>query len=172
MPVMRMRCSPASSSTAHMAGDTTAEPQFGTMIARNPRVGTLPRPASQPSTRGRLSGSWSSWPLHTSNQRAVSRTLRVKHPVVVVRLPFEAPGPRGIRPYVAFKPTSPVKPAGMRIEPPPSPPVAMETKPPATAAALPPDDPPGVRPCCHGLCVAPCNNVRVRFTPPNSLEVV
>ena len=43
---------------------------------------------------------------------------------------------------------------------------------PATALADPPDDPPGVRPRCHGLWVAPCSRVRVRFTPPNSDAVV
>ena len=65
-------------------------------------------------------------------------------PITVVKLPFDAPGPRGIRPKVAFKPTKPVKPAGIRIDPPPSPPVASVINPPATADALPPDDPPGV----------------------------
>ena len=40
-------------------------------------------------------------------------------------------------------PNSPLKPAGMRIEPPPSPPDAIGTSPPATAAAEPPDEPPG-----------------------------
>ncbi len=43
----------------------------------------------------------------------------------------------------------------MRIDPPPSPPVASVTRPPATAAALPPDEPPGVRDGSHGLPVAP-----------------
>ena len=56
-----------------------------------------------------------------------------------------------MRPKVPLSPTRPVKPAGIRIDPPPSPPVAIVTSPPATAAALPPDDPPGVRPCIHGL---------------------
>ena len=60
----------------------------------------------------------------------------------------------------------------MRIEPPPSLPVAIETSPPATAAALPPDEPPGVRSVRQGLRVVPCRTVRVRFTPPNSLAVV
>ena len=60
----------------------------------------------------------------------------------------------------------------MRIEPPPSPPVAIVTSPPETAAAVPPELPPGVRPCCHGLCVVPCSIVRVTLTPPNSLAVV
>ena len=92
-------------------------------------------------------------------------------PVFTVRFPSSVCGARGILPNVAFSPTRPVNPAGIRIEPPPSPPVAMVTRPPATAAALPPDDPPGVRPCCHGLCVAPFKTVRVTLTPPNSLAV-
>ena len=39
-------------------------------------------------------------------------------------------------------PTSPQNPAGIRIEPPPSLPLARLTRPPATAVALPPDEPP------------------------------
>ena len=37
------------------------------------------------------------------------------------------------------------------MEPPPSPPVPSVTIPPATAAALPPDEPPGVSSRFHGL---------------------
>jgi hypothetical protein len=59
----------------------------------------------------------------------------------------------------------------MRMEPPPSPPVAMGTTPPATTAALPPDEPPGVRPVCHGLCETPWSFVRPMLSPPNSLAV-
>ena len=54
-------------------------------------------------------------------------------------------GPFGIRPNVDFRPNSPVKPAGIRMEPPPSPPVHRGSSPPETDAAEPPDDPPGVR---------------------------
>ena len=39
-------------------------------------------------------------------------------------------GPRGMRPNVPFIPSRPVYPAGMRIEPPPSPPVASVSRPP------------------------------------------
>src|SRR5438105_3264202 len=60
----------------------------------------------------------------------------------------------------------------MRIEPPPSPPVARGTSPPATAAALPADEPPTVRPCRQGLWVTPFNFVTLTFRPPNSLAVV
>ena len=81
-------------------------------------------------------------------------------------------GPRGIRPAVPFIPTRPQKPAGIRIDPPPSPPVAMGTSPPATAAALPPEDPPGVAARSHGLRVMPFSFVVEQFSPPNSLAVV
>ncbi|CAB4616545.1 unannotated protein [freshwater metagenome] len=65
-----------------------------------------------------------------------------------------------------------MKPAGIRIDPPPSPAVASVKSPPATPAALPPEDPPGVRDSSHGFFVAPFSTVRVRLTPPNSLAVV
>src|SRR5437660_712409 len=60
----------------------------------------------------------------------------------------------------------------MRIDPPPSPPVARLTRPPATAAAEPADDPPTVRPCRQGLWVTPLSLVTLTFNPPNSLAVV
>ena len=142
------------------------------MATLRPATGVLPKPASHPETVGRLNGSDASCPLQMSNQRAVSRTLRVMPPIVTVRFPYSACGPRGMRPYVDFKPTRPLKPAGIRIEPPPSPPVPNAKRPPATPAAPPPDDPPGVRSRFHGLRVTPLRTVRVTLTPPNSLAVV
>ena len=65
-----------------------------------------------------------------------------------------------------------MNPAGMRIEPPPSPPLAMGSRPPATAAAEPPEEPPGVRSGSHGLRVVPCSRVLVKLMPPNSEAVV
>src|SRR5690606_41296315 len=59
----------------------------------------------------------------------------------------------GTRPWLAFMPTRPLKLAGIRIEPPPSLAVAIGTWPAATAAALTPDDPPGVRSVFHGTRV-------------------
>ena len=50
---------------------------------------------------------------------------------------------------------------GIRIEPPPSEPVAHGTRPAATAAADPPEDPPGVRVTSHGLRVTPLASVAV-----------
>ena len=59
------------------------------LATRRPRSASVsvPRPASQPSTRGRLSGSRGSWPLATSNQRATSRTERARHPTTSVMRP-------------------------------------------------------------------------------------
>src|SRR6516162_1978640 len=58
------------------------------------------------------------------------------------------------------------------MEPPPSLPVAMGRRPPATAAAVPPDDPPGVRSGFQGFRVVPCSTVDVQLMPPNSGAVV
>src|SRR5690606_36311267 len=60
----------------------------------------------------------------------------------------------------------------MRIDPPPSPPLASDTRPPATADADPPEEPPQVRPCCQGLWVTPFSLVTLTLRPPNSLAVV
>ncbi len=49
----------------------------------------------------------------------------------------------------------------MRIEPPPSVPVPIGTSPALTAAAVPPDDPPGVAAASQGFPVAPCTLVAV-----------
>src|SRR4026209_1784709 len=96
-----------------------------------------------------------------SNQRAASRTPRAMQPFTAAIIAYSAFGPRGMRPYAPFMPTSPVYAAGMRIDPPPSPAVAIGTRPPATAAADPPDEPPGVRSRFQGLRVTPCTFVEV-----------
>ena len=51
--------------------------------------------------------------------------------------------PAGTRPRLGFMPDRPQQALGMRMEPPPSDPVASGTMPAASAAADPPDDPPG-----------------------------
>src|SRR5438105_15875571 len=60
-------------------------------------------------------------------------------------------GPLEIRPRDGFRPTTPQQEAGMRIEPPPSPPWLNAHRPAATAAAAPPLDPPAVRVGSTGL---------------------
>ena len=52
-------------------------------------------------------------------------------------------------------PATPQNEAGIRIEPPPSVPIASGTSPAATAAAEPPDEPPGTRPVSQGFEVRP-----------------
>ena len=73
-----------------------------------------------------------------------------------------------MRPAVPFMPTRPLKPAGIRIDPPPSPPDAIATRPPATAAELPPDEPPAVFPCFQGLWQMPWRRLTLTLRPPNS----
>src|SRR5262245_23444906 len=94
------------------------------------------------------------------------------HPSTTVSGPIIVLGPRGMRPAVPFMPNRPQNPAGMRIDPPPSPPVAIGTSPPATAPALPADEPPVVRVGFQGLPVTPWSFVTLTFSPPNSLAVV
>src|SRR2546428_12993613 len=53
-------------------------------------------------------------------------------------------GPLEIRPRDGFSPTTPQQEAGIRIEPPPSPPWLSAQRPAATAAAAPPEEPPAV----------------------------
>src|SRR5262245_7837736 len=77
-------------------------------------------------------------PCEISRNAALSRTLLVitcgtAHPFQ----PSEGSGPRGIRPRVGLKPNRPQADAGIRSEPPASPPWAVGTIPAATAAAAP-----------------------------------
>src|SRR5919197_1729326 len=62
---------------------------------------------------------------------------------------------RETRPYVGFIPTQPTSAAGWRMDPPVSVPNVPATSLAATAAALPPEDPPGVRDRSHGFIVGP-----------------
>ena len=57
------------------------------------------------------------------------------------------------RPRCGLRPKSPQNAAGIRIEPPPSPPMPTGTMPDATAAAVPPLEPPGGEAGRHGLRV-------------------
>src|SRR2546427_6054874 len=59
----------------------------------------------------------------------------------------------GIRSGVGRRPTTPQHEAGIRIDPPVSPPSATEAIPAATAAPLPPLEPPGVTPWRQGFWV-------------------
>ena len=69
---------------------------------------------------------------------------------------------------VGFRPINPVHEAGIRIDPPASLPLAIETIPLATAPALPPEDPPVLRLGSQGLPAGPNNLESVIFLVPNS----
>ena len=87
---------------------------------------------------------------------ALSRTERVRTCSTTAPCQISPKsGPVGIRPRVGFRPNRPQQAAGIRIDPPPSPPEAKGTMPPATAAAEPPLDPPGVWFKFHGFRVGP-----------------
>jgi hypothetical protein len=79
--------------------------------------------------------------------------------------------PRGageLRPRDGLIPKSPQHEAGMRIEPPPSEPCAIDASPAATAAAAPPLEPPGVCPRFYGLRQIPFSSDSVIAVIPNS----
>ena len=81
-------------------------------------------------------------------------------------------GYAGTRPKLAFMPTLPQKAAGMRTLPAPSVPMDTGPRPAATAAAVPPEEPPGVRDGSHGLRVIPVRGEFVSALHPNSGVVV
>src|SRR5438552_679699 len=91
----------------------------------------------------------------TASISAQSSTVNAIGPrCVIVNQPGHC-GSRGTSPNVGLIPATPQNEAGIRIEPPPSVPIASGTRPAATAAAAPPLEPPGTRPSSHGFDVAP-----------------
>ena len=108
-------------------------------------------------------------PTVTSRTAAVSRLVLAIGPLTVNKpLPGGNGPPLGIRPCEVFMPVNPHNAAGIRIEPPPSDPVASGTRPAASAAAVPPDDPPGVWARLQGLRVIPKGTLSVLPRCPNS----
>ena len=81
---------------------------------------------------------------------------------------FAKPFPFGMRAWLGFNPTSPVKAAGSRVDPPASVAVARGTMPAATAEEEPPLLPPGVFCGFQGLRVTPHALVKVAESMPNS----
>jgi len=77
-------------------------------------------------------------------------------------------GRRPINPAVGFRPARPQNAAGVRIEPPPSVPVASGTRPAASAAPDPPDEPPGDHSSPHGFRVGPKTSLSVHPWNANS----
>ncbi len=73
-----------------------------------------------------------------------------------------------MRPWLGLKPDRPQTVDGIRMDPPPSEPVASGTSPLAIAAEVPPDEPPGERSVFHGLRVGPKVGLNVSPTKPAS----
>ena len=102
---------------------------------------------------------------------AESMTVRVIGPTCAT-VPKGESGHAGTRPNVGFIPKMPLNEQGMRIEPPPSVPIVSGPMPAATAAALPPEEPPGVFAGFHGLRVMPVSGLSQTPFQPNSGVVV
>ena len=96
-----------------------------------------------------------------SRNRAASSTVLAIGPLT--DRPFHAPscGASGTRSRCGLMPNRPHHVDGIRIDPMPSEPSAIDARPAATAAPLPPLLPPGVRSVFHGLRVAPNATVSV-----------
>ena len=94
-------------------------------------------------------------PARTSSRSATSATVRASGPIAINVFHPATDGSCGTSPKVGLNPTTPQNAAGMRIEPPPSPPSATGPANAATCAAAPPDEPPAVRPRSCGLAVTP-----------------
>src|ERR1700676_4020837 len=89
-------------------------------------------------------GSFGSYPAMASSMRAQSATLRVRGPILSCVTERGTIPSRLISPAVGRIPTRLFAEEGERIEPPVSEPVPTAAKFAATAAAVPPDEPPGV----------------------------
>ena len=103
----------------------------------------------------RSRGSGTGAPASTDHASATSSTVRAIGPTVSkVGQSGNTPS-SGMRPQLGFRPTSPQQAAGRRIEQPVSVARPRSQRPAASAAALPPDEPPVVRPGCAGFCTVP-----------------
>ena len=110
-----------------------------------------------------------SGPTATSSAATTSATRRAMGPFVDRSCQSEPwSPPDGTRPSDGFMPLSPQHDEGMRIDPPPSDPVASGTMPDAMAAAAPPDEPPGLWSRFHGLRVGPKVTLSVSAFQPSS----
>ena len=99
-------------------------------------------------------------------------TVRASTPLTVMPLNASGSGQVEIRPRCGLMPTRWVHAAGIRTLPAPSEPMAAVTRPAATAAALPPDEPPGVWLRDHGFRVCPKAGPLVNGHWPNSQVLV
>src|SRR5688572_26330681 len=105
------------------------------------------------------------------NKSAASSTVRAIGPTCASVVVADT-GHTGMRPNCPLIATSPVRQPGMRTEPPPSVPSAIDVTPAATEAAAPALDPPGVFAGFQGLRVTPVSGESPTPLQPNSLVVV
>src|SRR4029453_15796535 len=118
---------------------------------------------------GRDDRSVAAGPTTASRASATSRIWRAIGPRVDSSgHPGGSRPPRGTRPRAGLRAHSPLPADGMRIDPPPSDPVASGTSPAARAAADPPDNPPAERSSAHGLRVGPNSSLTVSGFQPSS----
>ena len=93
--------------------------------------------------------------MSTDQSRATSATLVPIGPTVSKLGQSGKTPSTAMRPNWGFSPTVPQAEEGRRIEPPVSLPSPMSHSPAASAAALPPEEPPAVRPGCAGFWTVP-----------------
>src|SRR6266540_625307 len=131
----------------------------------NPSASTPMRTPSTPQSRASVygattgaycRGSRPSAPATTSSSSALSATDAVMGPTWSTVCSVGNIPVYGTNPWVAFIPYTPENAAGVRIEPPWSPPSAMATSPEPTMAAQPEDEPPDVWVGLWGFSVGPC----------------
>src|SRR6185437_3132547 len=113
-----------------------------------------------------------SLPAVASSSAALSRTEIETQCCAPAPARVSPIGARLIRPRDGFSPNRPHRPAGIRIEPPPSVACPIGTPRAATIAAEPPDEPPGERSLRHGLMVGPPSAGSVVGASPNSLVLL
>ena len=182
---LRVTVTPTSSTVAPAALKASAAARTALSItgstAHNPR--SIERASRMPSTddgigdrRSRGHGterrSASSGPWVTCRNSRASSIVLASGPWCEIRSKRPGRPSMGIRPSPGLRPTTPHQAAGMRTEPPMSVPSARGTQPAATAAALPPDEPPGVRSRFHGFFVTPQSGLSVSRVWANSGVVV
>ena len=108
-----------------------------------------------------------------SNSAALSRTERVRAWATTSPLIMSpTSGPNGVRARVGLSPNTPQQEAGIRMEPPPSPPCAIGTSPAATAAAEPPLEPPVDILMSQGFLAGPNSSDSVVGRMPSSAVLV
>src|ERR1700730_12309648 len=163
------RASTARSHTARTSASSGAYPSVGDQATAIGTCGRSSAAVHAESGIGSDRRSLGSGPITASRAYATSTAVRAIGPLLErLGQPGGSGPPTGTRPSDGLSPESPHSADGMRIEPPPSDPVASGTIPAAMAAALPPDEPPGERDTSHGLRVGPKTGLSVSAFQPSS----